>query len=210
MKMACRYDLGNKTPQQQVIIMKKDEEEKRRKAEAQRNATKTIAPKTPSVFPTAIFMKLTTDGTGTFNGVETMKVYKEFTNMHKFAWFSTNALSTGIAKKQRDNFLKAVNNGYLVEIYFAVGKTSGGNNDLMYKAHVLDIKSDSASFESPDVSLTPKVWEDLNSKIWIKISNIESVNDLSATDFVVESTGRILREVIDKSQYLFGYIRRSK
>ena len=208
--MAWRHDLGNKTPQQRVIIMKKDEEEKRRKDEGQKNVTKVIAPKAPSVFPTAIFMKLTTDGTGTFNGVETMKVYKEFTNEHRFVWFSTNALSTGIAKKQQEKFLKAINNGDLVEIYFAVGKTSCGNNDIMYKANVSDIRSDSEYFKTPDASLTPNEWEDLNSKIWIRISNIESFNDLSATDFIVESTGRILREVIDKSQYLFGYIRRSK
>lgn len=207
--MVWRYDLGDKSPQQRIIIMKNDEEEKRRK-EAQRNVTKAVVQKTPSVFPTAIFMKLTTDGTGGYNGVQTMRVYEQFTKEHKFAWFSTNALSTGIAKKQQGKFLKSVHDGYEVEMYFAVGKTSDGNNDIMFKANVLDIRSDSECINSPDVSLTPEVWRDYNCKIWIKIANIQSIKELKAADFVVESTGRNLREVIDKSQYLFGYIRRSK
>jgi len=55
----------------------------------------------------------------------------------------------------------------------------------------------------------PDKWEGLKYNIWIKISNLKKEEKLSASDFIVSSTGNNLKEVITKGQYIFGYIKRN-
>lgn len=160
------------------------------------------------IYPKAIFMRLGHASGNQYNGTDTIEIYKEFCNKSHCVWFSTNSLNRGMSKIKLKEFHEAINNGLCVEIYFAIGKTSGGNNDIQYKAEVIDIKSDPEGLYSPEKGLTPVEWQELNNKIWIKIQKIRHCFNLSVNDFVVVSSGNILGQAIAKSQYQFGYIER--
>ena len=44
--------------------------------------------------------------------------------------------------KEKARILKEIKDGNIVEMYFAVSKGSGGENDIVYKGEVLDIKTE--------------------------------------------------------------------
>lgn len=158
------------------------------------------------IYPKAIFMRLGHSSGNQYNGTDTIEIYKEFCNKRHCVWFSTNSLNRGMSKTKLKEFHEAINNGLCVEIYFAIGKTSGGNNDIQYMAEVIDIKSDPEGLNSPENELTPVEWQELNNKIWIKIQKIRHYFNQSVNDFVVVSSGNVLGQAIAKSQYQFGYI----
>jgi len=205
--MGWRYDLENKTPQQRAIIMQRDAEEKSRTEEAKKKAAmQSEKPRNEKIFPVSLFMKLTTGNSGNFNGIETIRIYNDFCGEHQFVWFSTSILANGISRKKQNQFLEAIRTGFLIEMFFAIGKKGGGNNDIMFNASVVDIQSDKEEIPSPDSSLTPEVWRNENRKIWIKMKDIQPFQAISAKDLFIESTGRNLNEVLEKSQYSFGYV----
>lgn len=155
-------------------------------------------------------MKLGQNITGEHNGIETLKAYETFSSDMGEVWFPTNSLATGMSEKKKNTFIEAIKNNQIVEMYFAIGKNIAGDNDIVYRGLVLDIKSDANSIGSPDKALTPYEWKDIENKIWIKIKNLTPITGLSSKDFIIASTGNRLSDVISKSQFHFGYIKRSK
>lgn len=113
-----------------------------------------------------------------------------------------------MAETRRSKFISAIKKEYIVEIYFAVGKSGGGNNEIVYKAKVIDIRTDTDGINSPDKYLTPIEWRKDKNKIWIKIENIVPCKKLTTKDFIVAITGNVLSDSISNSQYHFGYIKK--
>ncbi|NAS19570.1 hypothetical protein GND98_017345 [Clostridium butyricum] len=199
--MAFRYDTRHLPKQTQQIINKRDQNNKILKEES-------IITQTTNVYPISIFMKLGNDSTLNVNGNITMGIYKDFCDKNKEVWFSTDSLSKGMSSKRRKEFLEAINNNEIVEMYFVIGKGSNGNNDIQYKADVLDIETDANGLTSPNMKLTPQEYINENKKIWIKICNLKEFTKLTTKDFLVNSTNNSLDESLKKSQHHFGYIRR--
>ncbi|SDL23767.1 hypothetical protein [Natronincola ferrireducens] len=160
------------------------------------------------VYPISIFMKLGHSSNNKYDGVETIKIYKQFCRDNGTVWFSTDSLSRGMAVKRRNEFIDAIKRNEVVEIYFAIGRNSGGSNEIEYKAKVLDIYTDAEGINSPEKQLTPLEWRENKNKIWIKISSLNICNYRKTKDFIVSSSNKILSDSIAKSQYNFGYIER--
>lgn len=160
------------------------------------------------IYPIHIFMKLNHSSSNEYNGIDTIEIYKKFCNDNRAVWFSTNALSTGISDKRRAEFINAITNGKIVEIYFAIGKGSGGTNKIAYKAKIVDIITDPKGISSPEKYLTPKQWCEDKNKILLKLKDLESFDSLTTDDFIIANTGKSLTETINKSRYSFGYIKR--
>ena len=191
-------------PSVRGIIMQKQ------KSESMSGNTQAEKAVKQDIYPIHIFMRLGISSSNQYNGKETMKIYESFCNQNHSVWFSTNSLASGMAKGKIDEFIKAINNGLVVEIYFAIGKNSGGNNQIEYKAQVIDIKSDSDGINSPENSLTPIEWRDNKNKIWIKIQKLAFCDGCPiADDFIVVSSGNMLSKAIAKSQYNLGYIKKA-
>ena len=88
---------------------------------------------------------------------------------------------------------------------FGIGEKAGGDNDIAYKANVLEIKS--YKLPTPlDTNDYPQVWEGETARIWIKLNNINPETELSACLFQVTSTGADLKQIMNVSQYHFGYV----
>lgn len=202
--MNFRYDTRHLSSQVQQIIRERDKNSK--SLETSRNKQVEVSRK--DIYNISIFMKLTIDITGVFNGLEILKIYKEFCYKNKCVWFSTDALATGMSEKKVKEFLSAIKDDYVVEMYFSVSKNSSRHNDIVYKGEVVDIKSDAKGIYSPDKSTTPNEWKDIKNKIWIKLKDVKSVDNVYSKDFIIASTGNVLSDVISKSQYHFGYIRK--
>jgi hypothetical protein len=200
--MAFRYDTRHLPPQVQQIISKRDDNDKL----STKSASK-LSKQSKTVHPVHIFMKLGYDSTKKFDGLQTIKEYENFCNKFKSVWFSTNSLANGMSEKRRAEFVNAIKSGNVVEIYFAVGKSRGGHNEIEYQGEVMDIKTDAEGIGSPEKAVTPNDWKDNNNKIWIKIKNIDLTN-LKTKDFIVQSSKKILSKSIEKSQYHFGYIKK--
>lgn len=199
--MAFRYDTRNLSGQAKHIISERD---KNNKIEKEQN----IITPSKNIYPISIFMKLGNDSTLNVDGNKTIEIYKAFCDKNKQVWFSTDSLSRGMAPKRRKEFLEAISNNEIVEMYFVIGKGSNGNNDIQYKADVIDIETDANGLISPDKKLTPEQYIDENKKIWIKIYNLKKYTKLTTKDFVVNSTNNSLNESLKQSQHHFGYIRR--
>lgn len=155
-----------------------------------------------------IFMKLaiSQDNQGNeYNGHETMQLYMADQVTRGHTWFSTQALYYGMSPKRVKDYNKAIQLGKKVTILFAIGRSAGGNNDIAYKADVLEIQSYTVPEELP-VNEYPKVWHGAHARIWMKLENIVPEDTLTATLFQITSTGMDLQEVINNSQYHFGYI----
>ena len=159
------------------------------------------------VFNKSIFMKLGIDITGSYDGYQTMEIYKKFLGKSSMTWFSTNALSTGMSKMMQNEFINAINNGKKVYIYFVVGKSGGGSNEIEYSAEVLDVKSKNGGQESPDKEITPQEWRDITSTIWIKICDLQRNDTLHVDDFEFCDKGNPLKSVLNTNCH-FGYIRK--
>jgi hypothetical protein len=91
-------------------------------------------------------------------------------------------------------------------MYFAMNQDDV-DNDIAYVADVEEI----ISYTQPTVAPCknheyPGEWTGVKYNIWIKIKNLQRENSLSANDFVVASTGNNLKGVIQRGQYIFGYI----
>ena len=199
--MAFRYDTRHLSGQTQHIINERD---KNNKIAKEQNIIK--PPK--NIYTISIFMKLGNDSTLNVDGNKTMEIYKDFCDKNKQVWFSTDSLSRGMACKRRKEFLEAISNDEVVEMYFVIGKGSNGSNDIQYKAEVLDIETDAKGLTSPDRKLTPQEYINENKKIWIKVCNLKKFTKLTTKDFVVNSTNNSLDESSKQSQHHFGYIRR--
>lgn len=200
--MTFRYDTQHLPPQTQLIIRKRDENEKLLSDSFQKTTTSLQK----LIHPISIFMRLGHDKSSNLNGIQTMKVYEKFCNTNGTTWFSTDSHAKGMAARKISQFIDAINNENVVEIYFAIGKKGAGNNDIQYKAEVADICSDPNGIYSPDKLLTPNEWIDDKNKIWIKIINLVPYTQLTTKDFKVASSGNTLADSIAHSQHHFGYI----
>lgn len=155
-----------------------------------------------------IFMKLGTvqDNQGyEYQGHETMQAYISDAVVRGYTWFSTQALYYGMSQKRVDDYNKTIGQGRKVTILFCIGEKAGGKNDIAYKAEVMEIKS----FNQPSALSSndyPKIWHGERARIWIKIKNIREENQLTVKLFEVTSTGADLQQVINNSQYHFGYV----
>ena len=159
-------------------------------------------------YATALFMRLGYNNSTQLDGIHTLQVCESFCNNHGSVWFSTDSLTTGMSEKRRVEFINAIKKEYVVQIYFAIGKKGGGNNDIQYRGKVVDIRTIADGIGSPDKTLTPDSWKDSRNKIWIKIRELAPCPELTANDFIVVSTGNVLAKAIANSQYHFGYIKK--
>ena len=136
-----------------------------------------------------------------------MKLYTYISDeaIRGYTWFSTQALYYGMSQKRVDEYNKAIKSGKKVTLIFAIGEKAGGENDIAYKADVMEI----ISFKQPETLPSneyPSLWHGESARIWIKLKNIQEENTLTARLFEVTSTGADLQQVINKSQYHFGYV----
>ena len=159
------------------------------------------------IYPLKIFLKLGKDSENAYNGRQVIRDYKEFLQLHTHAWFGTSALALGICKERKEEFLRAISEGQVVEIYFGIGKVYDGINELYVKVRVLGIITGRSKIVSPEPLLTPKAWQLACRETWFKI---DEISELAAEDtvenFKIASTGKILKEVSEKSRFQFGYI----
>jgi hypothetical protein len=155
-----------------------------------------------------LFMKLgfSYDNQGNeYNGHETMQAYISDEAIRGYTWFSTQALYYGMSQKRVDDYNKAIRLGKKVTLLFGIGEKAGGKNDIAYKAQVLEI----ISFKQPTALSSndyPSLWHGETARIWIKLKNLQEENTLTAKLFEVTSTGADLQQVINNSQYHFGYV----
>lgn len=158
----------------------------------------------------SLFMKLGFSETNSgeiLGGHETMEVYMRNCEVNGYTWYSTNSLKNGMKEEKVKKYNVFAEEGCL-KMYFAMNQDDVAN-DIAYVADVVEIKS----FAQPTVAPCqdyeyPEEWTGAKNNIWIKIKNIKREELLSANDFVVASTGNSLKEVIQKGQYIFGYITR--
>ena len=155
-----------------------------------------------------LFMKLgySYDNQGNeYNGHETMQAYISDEAIRGYTWFSTQALYYGMSQKRVDDYNKAIRLGKKVTLLFGIGEKAGGQNDIAYKADVLEIISFKQPAPLPSNDY-PSIWHGETARIWIKIKNIQEETTLTAKLFEVTSTGADLQHVINNSQYHFGYV----
>ena len=158
----------------------------------------------------SLFMKLgyaeTSDG-DVLGGHATIETYMRNCAANGYTWYSTNSLSSGMNKEKVRKYNALAEAGYL-KMYFAMNQDDI-DNDIAYVADVEEIVSYSQPTVAPCEDYEyPEEWLGAKNNIWIKIRNLEKEESLSANDFVVASTGNGLKEVIQKGQYIFGYITR--
>lgn len=199
--MAIRWDMRNKTPQQQAIVAARDKNTSMIRNTSNGNIVSPVL-----VYTTAIFMKLGWDCTGNFDAFQTIEEYINCISEYGETWFSTNALASGISKKKKEEIITAINSKKLVYIYFVIGKSGGGTNEIEYRAQIEEIESVKGGIKSPDVSKTPEPWKDEISTIWIKITNLQKNRVKKIEDFEFVSNGKALSEVLN-SNCCFGYIK---
>lgn len=203
--MGFRHDMRDKTGQQQAIVAQRDREDKLLKEQNIRRSNNQ-SPKS-KVHGLSLFMRLGVDEKTNYNGIKTMDTYKMFVRKNDYVWFSTNSLANGMAKNKVNIIKDSIDNDEDVYIYFVVGKKGGGNNEILYFAEIVDIVTDAEGVRSPDKKLTPNEWKDCTNKIWIKVKRLRENTNLTTKDFVVISSGEILFNSIENSEYHFGYIR---
>jgi 3'-phosphoadenosine 5'-phosphosulfate sulfotransferase (PAPS reductase)/FAD synthetase len=101
-----------------------------------------------------------------------------------------------MSNKKINDFKNAIKSGNKVSIYFVIGKSGGGFNEIEYRAQVLDIASLSGGMKTPDERLTPDVWRNIENSIWIKISNLKEYNLKSVNDFEFIKNHKVLKDVL--------------
>jgi hypothetical protein len=122
-----------------------------------------------------LFMKLgySYDNQGNeYNGHETMQAYISDEAIRGYTWFSTQALYYGMSQKRVDDYNKAIRLGKKVTLLFGIGEKAGGQNDIAYKADVLEIVSFKQPAPLPSNDY-PSIWHGETARIWIKIKNIQ-------------------------------------
>lgn len=157
-------------------------------------------------YPISLFLKFGNSETNPYNAVQTIDIYKNFTDEKDYVWISTDSLSSGMSPKKIDEINNAIQNNKEVEMYLIPSKTSGGNNEITHKSIIVEIQGNNQRMTTPDVSLTPKEWINDVKKIWIKVRRIRICNSKKTKDFQVISSKKILATSISRSQYNFGYI----
>lgn len=160
------------------------------------------------IYPLKLYIKLGKDKVTAYNGRQVLELYKNFIKEQREAWFPTNVLILGIAKQRKKELNKAIEEGQIVEIYFAIGRTYDDSNRIYARARILAIETEEDLMASPEPFYTPKEWQTHQAKSWIKIGTFvdwEEV-DNKVDDFIVVSSGKGLDQVIQKSQVHFGYI----
>lgn len=205
--MGFRHDMRDKTGQQQAIVAQRDREDKLLKEQNSKQSNKQSSKSLENDL--SLFMRLGIDEKTNYNGIKTMDTYKIFVHKNDFVWFSTNSLANGMAKEKVNIIKDAIYNDEVVYMYFVVGKKGGGNNEILYCAEIVDIVTDAEGVRSPDKKLTPNEWKDCTNKIWIKVKRLSENTNLTTKDFVVISSGEILFDSIENSEYHFGYITRN-
>lgn len=189
--MPIRWDMRDKTPQQQAIVAAWDKNSSIIRISSSSNISHPIL-----VHPVAIFMKLGWESTGNFDGFKTLDKYKACIIENGSTWFSTNALSFGMAVGRREELIKAINNGKKVYIYFVIGKSGGGTNNIEYRAEIMDLDSVKGGMKTPDIEITPDLWKNEISTIWIKIRNLHKCNSKRVEDFQFVSNDKNLSDVL--------------
>lgn len=156
----------------------------------------------------AIFMKLgfVNDMQGNIlGGQETINTYIKNCKQNGYTWYSTNGLSNGMNVFKVKKFNDLASTGQL-KIYFAMNQ-DGIDNDIAYVADVEQIISNKVPINAPCEEFEyPEEWTGEEKRIWIKIRNLKREDVLTANDFVVVSSGNVLKDVISRGRYIFGYI----
>lgn len=141
------------------------------------------------------------------SGEETIDAYIRNCNENgkDYTWFATDSLTWGMAKKKVSYYNDLIENGYTVQMLFAVGYDD--NNEIRYIADVQEIVSDRDAMYCPgDKGTEPNEFEGEKAKIWIKITNIREERTIKAENLRIRSNDSNLKEVITSSQYHFGYV----
>lgn len=158
------------------------------------------------IYPLSIFINLDIDSDPKLDGKEILAIYEKFCSENKSVWFSSESFSKGMDKSKKKDFLRAINNRCIVEIFFAAGTGDGEKVEIEYTAKIIDINTDKEGMHSPDKSLTPINWVDDKNKLWIQIEELRPCTNFSVKDFVIASTGKQLAESIEHSAFPFGYV----
>jgi len=144
-----------------------------------------------------------------YDAHETMQLYIADQAIRGYTWFSTQSLFYGMSSKRVAAYNDAIKRGEKVTIIFAIGKSAGGDNDIAYKANVLEIKSFTEPKSLPHQDY-PSPWNGETARIWIKIADLQPETVLKARLFEITSSGMDLQQVINNSQYHFGYVNLKK
>ena len=159
------------------------------------------------IFPLAIFIRLGISTAAKVNGKD-MDMYEKFCAVHKSAWFSSDLVEKGMDKRKKKDFLKAIHNARTVRIFFATDIESGGQNEIVYEAVVIDIQTDKTGMLSPNKALTPVDLLKKKNKIWLHIKELKPCTDCTVQDFMIASTENKLANALVNSQFHFGYIKK--
>ncbi|MBE5991338.1 MAG: hypothetical protein E7247_02945 [Paenibacillaceae bacterium] len=198
--MTIRWDMRGKTPQQQAIVAAKDKNSTIMRKNSNYTTVSSVL-----IHPISIFMKLGWDSKGNFDGFQTLEEYMRCVEDQGSTWFSTNVLASGMSKKQLEKFKKAIGNKERIYIYFVIGKSGGGINEIEFRAEVIDMASAKGGIKTPSEIETPKLWINDICTIWIKLIRLRRYNAKKADDFKFVSNGRPLSGSL-KSNCCFGYI----
>lgn len=141
------------------------------------------------------------------NAHDTIEIYMRNCKKNGYTWYSTNSLKSGMNDEKVKKYNELAKAG-LLKIYYAMNEDDI-DNDIAYVACVDEIVSFSQPTKAPCKEYEyPEEWRGCKNNIWIKVHDLREENEVTADDFIVVSTGNILKEVIKKGQYIFGYIRR--
>jgi hypothetical protein len=145
-----------------------------------------------------------------YDGNQTIALYEADALTRGYTWFTTQSLYQGMSKKQTQRFNDAIAQGKKVTLLFGIGEHAGGTNEISYQAEVMEVVSYNIPTIIPsEQNNQPSIWRTIPAMIWIKIRNIKLETSLLANQFEIISTGANLKEVISKSQFHFGYVKKA-
>lgn len=138
------------------------------------------------------------------DGQTTMQIYERHLKGHASVWFSTDSLHTGMSKERVSHYNELINDGNDVRILFAYSDDK--RNDIQYSARIKEVKSYEQPTIAPDLMLPDEYYGE-HKRIWIKITDLQKEDKISAKSFIIDSTGRNLQEIMSTSQFHFGYVK---
>ncbi len=150
-----------------------------------------------------IFMRLgwseTIEGED-INGEKTLQLYLEDATINGSTWFSTSV--KGMSAKKIEHYNGRISAEEKIKILFAIDKV------IAYSAEIMQVYSNDKPTLCPESGREPAAFSGEKQKTWIKIKNINPEKNISVGRLQVIKNGRNVKEVIDKSQCCFAYVKK--